>query len=72
MSSRNTMNILFNIVKDIKTPIKTFFIKTENKNMLGRWGSVKEPKRPLNYNNGYGYDCAREFNSIIITNKEKN
>ena len=67
MSSRNTMNILFNIVKDIKIPIKTFFVRSENKRMLGRWGSVKEPKRSLNYS----YDCANEFNSIIITNKEK-
>lgn len=69
MSSRNTMNILFTFVQDIKIPIKNFFIRSENKSMLGRWGSVREPNRSINY--GYGYDCANEFNSKITTNKEK-
>jgi hypothetical protein len=60
------MKILFTKVKDIHIPLKTFFIRKNNKCMLGRWGSVKN-----SYNSSYyGYDCANEFNSIIITNKE--
>ena len=61
MSSRNTMNIIFTTVKNIKFPINLFIKKSNNKSMLGRWGSVRDTNSSLKYT--YGYDCAKEFNN---------
>ena len=58
MQLRHKIDLFFAIINNIKIPVRSYFIKSDNI-MLGRWGSVKDTKNKTNY----GYDCAKEFNN---------